>query len=107
MIKDWRAKWHARTDGATDPVFPFGFVMLNSFTNGTVYNNPHDNSGDPFSNAFGYAGVRWAQTAGYGFVPNPSMPKVFMGVVSWPALVCRLYSVCAHAACSCALFCGH
>ena len=42
MIKDWRAKWHAGTDGATDPVFPFGFVMLNSFANGSVYNKPHD-----------------------------------------------------------------
>ena len=102
MIKDWRAKWHAGTDGATDPVFPFGFVMLNSVGNASVYDHPKAQSptGDPFSPAFGYGGVRWAQTAGYGYVPNPVMPKVFMGVVSRPALVCLLVDDRGHAACS-------
>ena len=47
--------------------------------NGTVYNNPSD-PGDDLSPAFGYAGLRWSQTASYGYVPNPAMPKVFMAV---------------------------
>jgi len=77
MIKDWRAKWLEGTGGQTDPRFPFGFVQLNSVGNSTVYNNPTD-PGDPFSPAFGYAGLRWSQTAGYGYVPNKAMPAVFM-----------------------------
>ena len=34
MIADWRAKWHAATDGATSADFPFGWSQLNS--NGPV-----------------------------------------------------------------------
>ena len=78
MIADWRSKWHQGTNGQTDPQFPFGFVQLNSIGNGSVYNNPMERSDDPFSNKFGYAGLRWSQTAGYGFVPNPAQPNVFM-----------------------------
>jgi hypothetical protein len=40
---------------------------------------PTDDSGpDVYSNRFGYGGIRWAQTAGYGYTPNPQMPNVFM-----------------------------
>ena len=28
----------------------------------------------------GFPGIRWSQTASYGYVPNPAMPKVFMAV---------------------------
>ena len=79
MIADWRSKWHAATEGRTDASFPFGFVQLNSIGNGTVYDNPAD-TGDDLSPAFGYAGLRWSQTASYGHVPNPAMPNVFMAV---------------------------
>jgi sialate O-acetylesterase len=79
MIADWRSKWYEATQGRTDATFPFGFVQLNSIGNGTVYDNPAD-EGDDLSAAFGYAGLRWSQTASYGYVPNPAMPKVFMAV---------------------------
>ena len=79
MIADWRSKWHAATDGRTDALFPFGFVQLNSIGNKTVYNDPAD-PGDDLSPTFGYAGLRWSQTASYGYVPNPAMPAVFMAV---------------------------
>ena len=65
----------------TSATFPFGLVQLNSVNNGTVYNNPADpTNGDPYSPAFGYGGLRWSQTAGYGHVPNPAQPAVFMAV---------------------------
>lgn len=28
MVNDWRAKWFDRTDGETDPMFPFGQVQV-------------------------------------------------------------------------------
>merc|ERR1711907_34376 len=40
MIQDWRAKWHAYTDGATDTQFPMGWVQLNSDNNLPAYTNP-------------------------------------------------------------------
>ncbi len=46
---------------------------------GSVYNNPTD-PGDPLSPVFGYAGLRWSQSASYGYTPNPAMPKVFTAV---------------------------
>ena len=79
MIQDWRSKWHAGTGGQTDAQFPFGFVQLDSVGNSPSYNHPEDPSGgDPYSPAFGYAGLRWSQTAGFGYVPNAKMPNVFM-----------------------------
>lgn len=79
MIADWREKWLHGTDGQTDATFPFGFVQLNSVGNATTYDNPPAATGnDPFSPIFGYAGLRWSQTAGYGYVPNARMPNVFM-----------------------------
>ena len=82
MIADWRATWKAGT-GQTDAEFPFGFVQLNSVSNGPVYDDPPAaaEGGDPYSPSFGYGGIRWAQTAGYGFAPNPKMPAVFMATV--------------------------
>ena len=94
MIKDWRSKWHAGTDGATDPAFPFGFVLLNSVGNGSVYDHPKAASpvGDPFSPAFGYGGVRWAQTAGE-WVRSPLLR-------GWNGSLTRLSLVCS-AMCAC------
>jgi sialate O-acetylesterase len=86
MLADWRKQWHAGTNGETAADFPFGFVQLNSISNGTVFANPAADptaGGSPtgsFSPKFGYAGLRWAQTAGYGYVPNPAMPNTFMAV---------------------------
>ena len=77
MIADWRKAWHAGTDGQTDENFPFGFVQLNSIGNGSVYDHPSD-PGDDYSPQFGYAGLRWSQSAGYGFTPNMAQPNVFM-----------------------------
>jgi hypothetical protein len=42
MIRDWRAKWKAGTDGATGEHFPFGWAQLNSdgLASNFEYNNP-------------------------------------------------------------------
>ena len=62
MIAAWRAIWSA-TPGTTPPDAPFGFVTL----------------ADGTDEAWGLsmAGLRWAQTANYGAVPNPAMPRTF------------------------------
>lgn len=82
MIADWRLKWHQGTNGHTDASFPFGFAQLGPIGTDPNFNQPHD---DPafgaFSSQFGYAGLRWAQTAGYGYVPNPKMPNTFMATI--------------------------
>ena len=79
MIADWRTKWAHFTQDQTDPLFPFGFVMLSTWFdkyNFTCGNNPPDSCP--------VAAVRWGQTANYGFVPNPVMPNTFMSVaVDW------------------------
>ena len=63
MIAEWRAMWSAAAPGATHPTAPFGFVTL----------------ADGTDEAWGLSmsGLRWAQTANYGVVPNPAMPRVF------------------------------
>ena len=82
MIADWRSKWSASTNGLTNATFPFGFVQLNSVGNASAYTNVTDPSnGDPYQpSPYGYAGLRWSQSAGYGYTPNPKMPNVFMAV---------------------------
>ena len=75
MIADWRRKWSA--SAGTDAQFPFGFVQLNSVGNASVYDGPADPR-DDYSAEFGYAGLRWSQSAGYGHAPNPAQPNVFM-----------------------------
>ncbi len=67
LIADWRALWAAGTRGETDAAFPFGFVQLASLGGG---------------DGLTYATTRWAQTAGYGYVPNAAMPNVFMAVAA-------------------------
>ncbi|KAL5470798.1 hypothetical protein EMCRGX_G028820 [Ephydatia muelleri] len=69
MIDDWRAKWYTSSYGNTDPMFPFGFVQALLSADGT-------------SNVTvgGFPTIRWAQTANYGYVPNPHMQNIFMAV---------------------------
>ena len=57
MIADWRAKWVEGSLGTTAHDFPFGFVNL------APWINPNNAP----------AGIRWAQTAGYGHVPSLSL----------------------------------
>ncbi|KAH3856804.1 sialate O-acetylesterase-like [Dreissena polymorpha] len=66
MISDWRAKFHQASKNQTSSTFPFGFVQLAPFRNKTI-------------NA-GFPDIRWAQTAKYGYVPNPTLTNVFMAV---------------------------
>jgi sialate O-acetylesterase len=68
MIQSWRDAWHKGTLGEASLTFPFGFVQLSNW--GNASNPPVP--GEPT------AVVRWGQTAGYGYVPNPKLPKVFM-----------------------------
>jgi len=65
MIKDWRKKWHEKTNKSTNPNFPFGFVQL---ANGDLDTNRVGN----------YPWVRWHQTADFGYSPNPKLQNVFM-----------------------------
>jgi len=64
MIADWRSKWQVGSLGETAADFPFGFVNL------APWINPNNAP----------AGIRWAQSAGYGYVPNPAMPNVFSSI---------------------------
>ncbi|CAF4472325.1 unnamed protein product, partial [Didymodactylos carnosus] len=67
MIQAWRATWNSRTQGITNPTFPFGFVQLSTNENtGTVVG--------------GFPLIRWHQTFDYGYVPNDYLANVFMGV---------------------------
>ena len=62
MIRAWREIWSA-VPGTTSPTAPFGFVEL----------------ADGTDEAWGLSmsGLRLAQTANYGYVPNPAMPNTF------------------------------
>ncbi|XP_052800115.1 sialate O-acetylesterase-like isoform X2 [Mya arenaria] len=66
MIEDWRAKFHAKSHSQTSNQFPFGFVQLAPWRDQTA--------------ELGFSEIRWAQTFGFGFVPNPSLSSVFMAV---------------------------
>jgi hypothetical protein len=76
---------------------PFGYCQLNGNGKGnysSIYGNPKSPSKqDRSRNAgvlppvrFDYSGggfafLRWAQSAGYGFNPNPSQPNTFQAVI--------------------------
>ncbi|WAR02034.1 SIAE-like protein [Mya arenaria] len=68
MIEDWRAKFHAKSHSQTSNQFPFGdnFSQLAPWRDQTA--------------ELGFSEIRWAQTFGFGFVPNPSLSSVFMAV---------------------------
>ncbi|CAF3486522.1 unnamed protein product [Rotaria socialis] len=67
MIQYWRQTWNQRTNGLTDPTFPFGFVQLSTNTDKTTL-------------VGGFPLIRWHQTFDVGYVPNSVVPKVFMAV---------------------------
>lgn len=64
MIADWRTKFNQGSLGETSATFYFGFVQLAPWIEPSL----------------GPSNIRWAQSAGYGVVPNPKMPKVFNAV---------------------------
>ncbi|XP_052239468.1 sialate O-acetylesterase-like [Dreissena polymorpha] len=66
MINDWRAKFRASSHQNATAKLPFGFVQLAPNANKTIHS--------------GWPDLRWSQTAGYGYVPNPSLSDVFMSV---------------------------
>ena len=80
MIADWRSQWSQLSNGTTSETFPFGFVQLNGYGATPNFNNPPEAPGGDYSAAYGFAGLRWSQTAGYGYAPNPAMPNTFMAV---------------------------
>ena len=75
MIEDWRAQWSNASTGISNAQFPFGFVMLS-----TVGDTDNVTCGNNAPSACGWAEVRWGQTGGYGYVPNPKMPNTFMSI---------------------------
>lgn len=71
LVHSWRNAWINATGGISPKLWPFGFVQLST----------HGGGIGPYGQALwshSYAGIRWAQTASYGYVPNPAMPNVFM-----------------------------
>lgn len=62
LIRGWRAAW-SRTPGTTDALAPFGVVTLAS----------SGSEGGPDMGA-----MRLAQTAGYGVLPSPELPRTFL-----------------------------
>ncbi|KAJ8368837.1 hypothetical protein SKAU_G00088650 [Synaphobranchus kaupii] len=66
MIDDWRATFHEGSGGQTAADFPFGFVQISTDVKS--------------SQSESFPILRWQQTAGYGFAPNPRMKNTFMAV---------------------------
>ncbi|KAM9733292.1 sialate O-acetylesterase isoform 1-T1 [Menidia menidia] len=66
MIDDWRMAFHLGSGGQTALDFPFGFVQLCTYKNGSTDD--------------GFPEIRWHQTADVGFVPSPRMKRTFMAV---------------------------
>ncbi|XP_046574680.1 sialate O-acetylesterase-like [Haliotis rubra] len=67
MISDWRQKFHKASLGETSDTFPFGFVQLAGYRQSATMIG-------------GFPGLRWAQTANHGTVPNQDLKNVFMAV---------------------------
>ncbi|XP_025099725.1 sialate O-acetylesterase-like [Pomacea canaliculata] len=67
LLKRWRSSFNTQSLAETAADFPFGYVQL----------APH-NQGENYVGS--YPPERWAQTAGYGYSPNPALPKTFMAV---------------------------
>ncbi|KAK7107962.1 hypothetical protein V1264_015781 [Littorina saxatilis] len=66
MVKQWRTQFHQQSLHQTSNSFPFGYVQLAGNANTSLVG--------------AFPGERWAQTANYGYNPNPAMPKTFMAV---------------------------
>ncbi len=39
LIEHWRSIWYTRTNSSTDPIFPFGFVQVNSIKPSILFNH--------------------------------------------------------------------
>lgn len=99
MIASWRKAW-SEVPGTTDRQFPFGvtslaggcsegFPLWSSFQHYTeaqwhdcATNSNGLNGRDPMCKDISddwAGGLRVAQTGGYGFLPNPALPGVFLG----------------------------
>ncbi|PVD29018.1 hypothetical protein C0Q70_11615 [Pomacea canaliculata] len=66
MVARWRSLFSQHSMNETEADFPFGYVQLAGYNEGTAVGQ--------------FPGVRWAQTAGYGYSPNPALPRTFMAV---------------------------
>lgn len=84
MIQDWRKQWNNISNGTTDAAFPFGYVQLNGvgdpakkppYANPTAGASAHNDYGG------GFPGIRWAQSGGCGYNPNPKQPNTFNAVI--------------------------
>ena len=76
MVRDWRAKFHAASNGATHPNFPFGFVQLAPWGASTDANNGCGQGSDLQCQV---ATLRWGQTADTGTaLANLQLPNTFM-----------------------------
>ena len=103
MINDWRLKWFEGTQGEANPLFPFGFVQVRLppprtwagacapdvaralvLATTVPLTSPIcaclQLAPDGFTNVTvgGFPVIRWAQTADFGYVPNPKQRNVFM-----------------------------
>ncbi|XP_025099241.1 sialate O-acetylesterase-like [Pomacea canaliculata] len=66
LVTRWRSLFSQHSMGETEANFPFGYVQLAGYS-------PGDSVGQ-------FPALRWAQTAGYGYSPNPVLPRTFMAV---------------------------
>ena len=55
MVEDWRAQWHARSDGQTSANFPFGFAQLNADLEASKSDESRMAIKEPFKDCAGYA----------------------------------------------------
>ena len=95
LVRSWRESFSA-TRGTTAPDFPFGVVTLaGGASEGAYLLSPYQHvpkdTWTSCQTAGGHstfcqevvkdwtAGIRAAQTGGYGFTPNPALPNVFLG----------------------------
>lgn len=84
LVALWRQEWSAVAN-TTDPLAPFGVVTL------------HPRAG--WMGAYDFGGFRWSQTANYGRLPNPAMPRTFLAHAYDLADPWNLDNVCYWADC--------
>ena len=86
LVSAWRAKW-SRVPNTTDPLAPFGVV--------TLAENAHWHGGRDLG------GMRHAQTANFGSLPNDAMPNTFLAQAydihdPWGDERCLGWGCCEH-----------
>lgn len=102
MIADWREQWSAATAGEVPADVAFGYCQLNGNGKGSyaqVYGDPKSPGKQdrakpgakgqpaillPLRYAYdtgGFPDLRWAQSAGHGFNPNPAQPNTFQAII--------------------------